>query len=116
MIIIIIIISIIIIIIVIIIICINIIADMLAISCGVPSVRYGWVTSVAALTAAGRRATKEGQWVLRTLLHIRALVFLRSAWFSEPWLRSQTPFPLCHGLVRALLTVSFQNFMFVFAA
>ena len=31
--------------------------------------------------AKPRRATKEGQWVLRTTLHIRTLVFLCSAWF-----------------------------------
>ena len=27
------------------------------------------------------RATKEGQWVLRTPMHIRAMVFVCSAWF-----------------------------------
>ena len=32
-------------------------------------------------SAKPRRATKEGQWVLRTPLHMRALVFLCSAWF-----------------------------------
>ena len=32
-------------------------------------------------SAQPRRATKEGQWVLRTPLHIRTLVFLYSAWF-----------------------------------
>ena len=32
-------------------------------------------------SAQPRRATKEGQWVLRTPLHIRTLVFLCSAWF-----------------------------------
>ena len=37
--------------------------------------------------------------VLRTPLHNRALVFLCSAWFYEPWFRSKTPFPLCHCLI-----------------
>ena len=32
-------------------------------------------------SAKPRRATKEGQWVLRTPPHIRTLVFLCSAWF-----------------------------------
>ena len=33
------------------------------------------------LSAKPRRARKEGQWVLSTPLHTRALVFLCSAWF-----------------------------------
>ena len=32
-------------------------------------------------SAKPRRATNEGQWVLRTPLHIRTIVFLPSAWF-----------------------------------
>ena len=54
-----------------------------------------------------RRATEERQWVLRTPLHIiRTLVFLCSAWFQEPRLRSKTPFPLCHCLVGRCLPES----------
>ena len=37
--------------------------------------------STAPSSAKPRRATKGGQWVLRTPLRIRTLVFLCSAWF-----------------------------------
>ena len=57
------------------------------------------IVIVIVLSAEPRRATKEGQRVLRTPLHIRTLVSLCSAWFLEPWFRSKTPFPLCHCLV-----------------
>ena len=50
-------------------------------------------------SAKPHRATKEGQWVLRTLLHM----ILCSAWFYEPWFRSKATFPLSHCLVARCL-------------
>ena len=47
-------------------------------------------------SAKPRRATKEGQWVLRTHLHIRTLVFLRPACSKNPCfvLRTRSPYAI----------------------
>ena len=45
------------------------------------------------------RATTKGQWVLRTPLHIRTLVFSAQHGFKNPGFVPRPPFPLCHCLV-----------------
>ena len=49
--------------------------------CGRPARRRRGLGGLRAQDSGG---TKEGQWVLRTPLQIRALVFLCSAWFKNP--------------------------------
>ena len=67
------------------------------------------------ISAEPRRATKEGQRVLRTPPpHIRTLAFLCSAWFYKPWLRSKTPFLLCHCLVGRCLYIYISIYIYIY--
>ena len=55
--------------------------------------RSGGASSLGRISAKSRRATKEGKGVLRTPLHVRTLVFLRSAWLYELGVSFYDPFP-----------------------